>query len=321
MQTVLITARSFARDGAAARLLEDSGFRIVWSPSNHPLLEADLLTLLPGMDAYIAGLDSITAAAIAAAPGLRVIARYGVGYDRVDIRAAAERGIPVTVTPGANTIAVAELAFALMLAVARSVARQDASVRAGSWAKLTGPELAGKTLGIVGLGAIGAEVAKRAHAFGMTVIAFDTCQRPDCIANYGVRYLPLPDVIAQADFLSLHAPSSPVTIGMINRDTLGLMKKTAYLINTARGELIVEDDLYAALRDGVIAGAGLDTFAHEPLPVGSPLVDLANVVLSPHSGAATYEASERMALIAAEEVVRVLSGKNPLYPVNQPAGG
>jgi D-3-phosphoglycerate dehydrogenase len=317
MKTVLITARSFARDGASARLLEDNGFRIIWSPSSHPLLEADLLTLLPGIDAYIAGLDSITAAAIKAAARLRVIARYGVGYDRVDIRAAAEQGIPVTITPGANTIAVAELAFALMLAVARGIARQDASVRAGSWAKLTGPELAGKTLGIVGLGAIGVEVAKRAYAFGMKVIAFDTCQRPDCIANYGVRYLPLPDVFAQADFLSLHAPAIPATIGMINRDTLRLMKQTAYLINTARGELVVEADLCAALREGVIAGAGLDAFACEPLPAGSPLTELDNVVLMPHSGAATHEAAERMALIAAEEVVRVLSGKSPLYPVNR----
>ena len=321
MQRVLITARSFARDGAAAKRLTDNGIQPVWNPHNRPLQGDDLLALLPGMDAYIAGLDWITAAAIqAAAPRLQIIARYGVGYDRVDLEAAANAGIAVTITPGANTVAVAELTLALMLAVARGVARQDASLRAGSWAKVTGPELAGKTLGIIGLGAIGAEVAKRAHAFGMRLIAYDTCQRPDCLANYGVSYLPLADVLAEADFVSLHAPAIAATAGMINRDTLRLMKQTAYLINTARGELVVEADLCAALREGVIAGAALDAFACEPLPAGSPLTQFDNVVLTPHSGAATHEAAARMAMTAAEEVVRVLSGQKPLYAVNPSAG-
>ncbi|MDU4959430.1 MAG: phosphoglycerate dehydrogenase [Sporomusaceae bacterium] len=316
MKNVLITARSFTPDSAAAKHLRDNGIRPVWNPYDHSLQEADLVTLLPGMDAYIAGLEWITAAAIeAATPQLQIIARCGVGYDRVDLAAAAAAGIPVTITAGANSVAVAELTLALMLAVARCVTRQDASLRAGSWDKLIGPELAGKTLGIIGLGAIGSEVAKRAQAFGMRLIAYDICQRPSCISEYGVRYLPLADLLAESDFVSLHAPANTATAGMINRETLRLMKPTAYLINTARGELVVEADLCAALREGVIAGAGIDVYVCEPLPAGSALTQLDNVVLTPHSGAGTYEAAQRMTMAAAEEVVRVLSGQKPLHAV------
>lgn len=313
MAKILITARSFDRQGPAGECLLAAGHEMDYVTQT--LTEAELITALGGKAAYIAGLDRISASVINSAQQLKIIARYGVGYDRVDLDAAAKRQMAVTITPGANTIAVAELTLGLMLSVARSIPRLDSSLRSGSWTKHTGPELAGKTLGIIGLGAIGCEVAKRARAFSMNVIAYDTCPREEFCRDWSISRLSLPEVIAQSDFLSLHAPALPETTGIINRHSLGLMKPTAYLINTARGELIVESDLINALQTGVIAGAALDAFTHEPLG-DSPLIALPNVVLTPHAGSATKEAAARMSLIAAQEVLRVLTGQKPLYQVN-----
>lgn len=314
MAKILITARSFDKKGPALECLLAAGHEV--DCVTQPLTEAELIASLADKAAYIAGLDQISAAVINSAPQLRIIARYGVGYDRVDLDAAAKRQVAVTITPGANTLAVAELTFGLMLAAARSIPLLDSSLRSGSWTKHTGPELAGKTLGIIGLGAIGCEVAKRARAFAMNVIAYDTCPREEFCRDWSISRLPLSEVIAQSDFLSLHAPAVPETIGIINRHSLRSMKPTAYLINTARGELVVEADLIDALQTGVIAGAALDAFAQEPLG-DSPLTTLPNVVLTPHAGSATTEAAERMSLIAAQEVLRVLAGQEPLYQVNE----
>jgi D-3-phosphoglycerate dehydrogenase len=203
-----------------------------------------------------------------------------------------------------------------MLSVARHIPQMNASVREGGWNRITGTELGGKVLGVIGLGAIGAEVVKRAAAFDMQIIAYDRYARQDLIDQYGVRYVTLPELYAQADFITLHAPSLPETLGMINKDTLAQMKKTAYLINTARGDLVVEEDLYEALTTGQIAGAGLDTFIHEP-PLNQNIVGLPNVVTSPHVGSNTVEAGYRMARMAAEEVIRALSGEELKFPVKK----
>lgn len=315
MTKVLVTARSFAKSPEARAVLEQAGCEMIFNPYDRPLTEDELVELIKGMDALVAGMDAVTAKVIAAGlPTLKIIAKHGVGYNTIDVAAAAAYGIPVTITPGANNISVAELAIGLMLAVARHIPQMDGIVRRGGWSRMTGSELYGKVLGIIGMGSIGCEVAKRAHAFGMKIIAYDIRPRQDMIENYGVTYLPMADCLAQADFLSLHAPALPETIGMINKDTLKTMKRTAFLINTARGDLIVEEDLYDALKNGVIAGAGLDTFAHEPIK-DTRLFTLDNVVLTPHAGATTHEAVTRMGVMAAEEVVRVLSGQPPQNPV------
>jgi D-3-phosphoglycerate dehydrogenase len=317
---VLVAARSFAASPEAKAVLAAQGYELVLNPYDRPLTEAELLPLVRGVDALITGNDAVTAAVIAAGlPTLKIIAKHGVGYNTIDIAAAKRCGVPVTVTPGANSKSVADLALALMLTLARHVLRLDRAVRAGSWGRLGGSELSGKTLGIIGTGSIGGEVAKRAHGFDMAIIAYDVCPRPDLVELYGVKYLPQAAVLAQADFVSLHAPALPETRGMINLASLRTMKPTAYLINTARGDLIVEDDLYIALTEGIIAGAGLDTFVHEPLR-DSRLFGLDNVVLTPHAGANTREAVIRTGVMAAEEVVRVLSGQPPLYPVEQKGG-
>lgn len=309
MANILITARSFGQTSEAACLLAANGHRLTFNPKDRPLTEDELIGLIGDQDGVIAGVDEYSRRVLDAAPRLKIIARYGVGHNNVDLAAARERGVVVTITPGANTIAVAELTFGLMLAIARKIPQYDNGVKNGRWGRLPTVELHGKTLGIVGLGAIGLEVAKRAVAFGMTVVAYDPAARPEVAARYGFSYAPFATVVAAADYLSLHLPALPSTVGLIGRDTLRLMKPSAFLINTARGELVVEEDLTAALRDGTIAGAALDAFAHEPLT--GPLLAMDNAVLTPHSGAATREAAGRMGMMAAEEVLRCLGGEQP----------
>lgn len=295
-------------------MLAAHGHRLTFNPLDRPLREDELIELIGDQDGVIAGVDEYSRRVIEAAPRLKIIARYGVGYNNVDIAGARERGVTVTVTPGANTIAVAELTFGLMLAIARKIPQYDNGVKNGRWARLQTAELHGKTLGIVGLGAIGLEVAKRAVVFGMAVVAYDPVPRPEAAARYGFGYAPFEAVVAAADYLSLHLPALPSTIGLIGRDTLRRMKPSAFLINTARGELVAEEDLIDALRGGTIAGAALDAFVNEPLT--GPLLTMDNVVLTPHTGAATREAAGRMGKMAAEEVLRCFGDEPPLNRVD-----
>ncbi len=317
MPKVIALPRSFSRSEEAKDLLMQAGFEIIWNTEGRPLKESELLEAVQGADALITGIDEVTGKVLeAGAPTLKIVAKYGVGYDNIDVRAADQLGIPVTITPGAPTRSVAELALGLMLSVARHIPQMNASVRDGGWNRITGTELGGKVLGVVGLGAIGTEVVKRAAAFDMQIIAYDGHVRQDIVDRHGVRYVTLPELYAQSDIITLHAPALPETIGMINKESLAQMKKTAYLINTARGDLVVEEDLFEALSKGQIAGAGLDTFIQEP-PLNLNIVGLPNVVTSPHVGSNTVEAGYRMARMAAEEVIRVLSGEQPKFPVKK----
>ncbi|WP_410512729.1 phosphoglycerate dehydrogenase [Paenibacillus sp. BR2-3] len=317
MPKVVALPRSFSRSEEAKELLMQAGFEIIWNSEGRPLKESELLEAIQGADALITGIDEVTGKVLeAGAPTLKIVAKYGVGYDNIDVAAADKLNIPVTITPGAPTRSVAELALSLMLSVARHIPQMNAGIKDGGWNRITGTELGGKVLGIIGLGAIGAEVVKRAAAFDMQIIAYDAYPRQDLIDQYGVKYVTLPELYAQSDIITLHAPALPETIGMINKDSLSQMKKTAYLINTARGDLVVEEDLYEALSKGVIAGAGLDTFIQEP-PLNLNIVGLPNVVTSPHVGSNTVEAGYRMARMAAEEVIRVLSGEQPKFPVKK----
>jgi len=311
MAKILVTARSFAASAIAKEVLEKENYEITFNPYGRTLTEQELVELIPGTAGLIAGLDEVTEKVIAAGqPTLKIIARYGVGYNNVDLNAARKYGVAVTITPGANNISVAELAMGLMLATARNIARIDALVRQGSWQRVKGVELNQKVLGVIGLGSIGSEVAKRASAFNMQILAYDKYVRQDMIEKYGVRYVTLDELLVQSDFISLHAPALPETVGMINKEKLRMMKSTAVLINTARGDLIVEEDLCTALAEHWIAAAALDAFVHEPLE-NSPLCKLENVVLTSHIGANTAESADRMGSMAAKEVVRVLSGGVP----------
>ncbi len=320
MGKVLITARSVAANREGLAILEAAGHEIVTHVGDRPWRESEMLGAVVGMDAAIVGLDSITAAVLSAgAPTLRIVARNGVGYNAVDVAAAARLGIAVTLAPGANTVSVAELVFGLMLSVARRIPAQDIDVRNGLWKRALGCELFGKTLAIIGTGAIGSEVIKRARAFGMSILANDLVQNPDLIEQHGVRYVDRATAFAEADYLTLHLPVTPETRHMVDAATLATMKGTAIIVNTARGDLIDEADLHDALASGRIAGYGADTFSAEPPHPDNPLLKLPNVVATPHAGAYTAESVSRCSVMAAEEVVRVLSGRPVLHPAPVPA--
>jgi glyoxylate reductase len=251
------------------------------------------------------------------APKLRIAAFYGVGYqDRFDVEACTRRGVYVTFTPGALSGAVAELTMGLILCCARQIPLADAYVRSGRWQSgekwTLGVGLEGKTLGVLGLGRIGYEVAKRARAFGMNVVYHDVVRNTKGEAEGVAKYVGFEEVFKVSDFLTIHIPLTPENTKKIGEKELKLMKKTAYLVNTSRGGVIDESALCKALSENQIAGAGLDVFTTEPLPKKSPLLKMRNVILTPHAGSATVEARTKMATLNAEDVVRVLRGEAPI---------
>jgi D-3-phosphoglycerate dehydrogenase / 2-oxoglutarate reductase len=244
-----------------------------------------------------------------ACPDLRMISILGTGTDNVDLAAANEFGVVVTNTPGASTGSVAELTMALMLATARHIALADRKVREGEWYHTHGFELRDKTLGLVGLGAIGQEVARLGAAFGMKVIAWSMTKDPERAARLGIELVELDALLRQADVVSLHLRASPQTAGIIGERELSLMKSSAVLINTARGVLVDETALAQAVGCGRIAGAGIDVFCREPLDADSSLRESENLVLSPHVGWVTHEASERLTIMPVDNIAAYLTGK------------
>lgn len=315
---VLVTATSFgAQDPSLKARLEAAVGHVAYNPSGRPLKAAELLELLPEVDGVIAGLDEFARPVIEAAGRLRVLARYGVGVDRVDLDAASECGVQVTNTPGANSAAVAELTLALLLALARRLCAAEAATRRGEWPRLNGLGLRGKIVGLVGLGAVGREVSLRLKSFGCRVLAFDPFVTPERAASVGAELVSLDELLPLADFISLHAQVTAATRNLVNAGFLERLKPGAYLINTARGELIDEAALLAVLRSGKLAGAGLDCFCREPLEANHPLLDLPQVIATPHMGAHTDEAVNKMGQMALEDCLAVLSGRKPAYPVNE----
>jgi D-3-phosphoglycerate dehydrogenase len=279
---------------------------------NHQLGDADALVVRSAVQ--------VTAAVLEHAPRLRVIGRAGVGVDNIDLDAATKRGIAVMNTPGANAVAVAEHTFALMLAMARQLPRADALTRGGKWEKrsLQGRELRGKALGIVGLGRIGVEVARRARAFGMKIVAHDPFVSTAVARELQIELAGLDQVFASADYLSLHVGLTAQTVGMINADSIARMKPGVRLVNCARGELLDESAVAAGLRSGKIAGLGIDVFAEEP-PQHSPLLELENVVATPHIAGSTHEAQEAVGVQIALQVREYLKRGVIQNAVNVPS--
>lgn len=316
---ILITARSFRKsEGAHKELLRAAGYELVECPNEQPLTAEGLLEWVHDIDGAILGLDSVSAAVLAAANRLRVISRYGVGVDAVDIAAATQHGVVVTITPGANSVAVAELAIALLMALARSIPYHDRVAKQGKWLRVQGMELQGSTMGIVGLGRIGREVAARAAALGMDVLAYDPMLSGEAFAELPVTPCDLETLLSASDAVSLHLPLSNETRNLIDAKALARMKRTAYLINTARGGLIDEQALYAALQRKELAGAACDVFATEP-PEADGLVALDTFIAAPHIGSATFQTTARMSLMAAENALAVLQGELPPGTVNPAA--
>jgi len=253
---------------------------------------------------------------------LKVVSNYAVGFNNIDTEAATERGIYVTNTPGILTDTTADAAFALLMAVARRIPEADRHIRAKGWIHAWGPKMYigsdghGKTLGILGMGRIGSAMAKRAKGFDMDVVYHDIYRREDLEEELGISYMPRDEVMRSADFLSLHVPLTPETRHMMGAEELASMKETAFLINTSRGPVIDEKALAEALRDGVIAGAGLDVFETEPVSHDSPLLGLDNIVLTPHLASGSIETRTKMATTAATNIVSVLQGRVPPDLVN-----
>jgi glyoxylate reductase len=275
-----------------------------------------------GVEAIL-GTDRWTAAMLGEASRLRLIALTAVGFDMVDVAAATARGVLVTNTPEVLTETVADLTFALLLAAARRVCETERWMRTGHWQTLgvtpMGRDVHHATLGIVGLGRIGAAVAERARGFRMSVLYFDFVRREDLEREFGYRFVPLDTLLRESDFVTLHVPLLPQTSGMIGTAQLAVMKPTAYLINAARGPVVDERALIAALQAGRIAGAGLDVYENEPLHSSSPLLAMENVITLPHVGSATEATRQAMVDLATDNVLAVLQGKPPLTPVNTDA--
>lgn len=285
------------------------------------LSEAELVGAIGEYDALVVRSQTrVTRCVIEAAGRLRVVGRAGVGVDNIDLNAATEHGILVVNSPHGNTTAAAELTVALMLSLARRIPQADAAVRAGRWDRkgLVGTEVYGKTLGIVGLGRIGLEVARRARALGMHVVAYDPFAIRSRAEQNGVTLDSFEAVLTQSDFLTLHTPLTDETRHMIGAEELKRMRRGARLINCARGGLVDEVALADALRSGHLAGAALDVFSGEPVPPDHPLVGLAQTVVTPHLGASTAEAQAAVSVDVAEQVVDVLEGRPARSPVNMP---
>jgi D-3-phosphoglycerate dehydrogenase len=312
---VLVTARGFDETPAARALLERAGCTFVASPYggtrfDHELGGAELVALLHGVDAYVAGSAALTRDVLERAPTLKVISRRGVGFERIDLDAARERNILVAITTGANQHAVADHVFALVLAAARHVVDAHRCVSEGGWAAFSGPELRGKTLGIIGLGRVGKGVAVRARGFSMRVIASDPVRDDVFARDNDVDYVDLEELLTGSDVVSVNASLNDTTRGLLEGKMLGRMKAGSILVNTARGGIVDESVLAQMLQAGKIRAAGIDVFEREP-PVGSPLIGLPNVVLTPHIAAYTDEATAGANLLAAETVAGYVVGRLP----------
>ena len=319
MRRILLTTTSFQdTPGEHHRLLEQEGFEIV--RERGPLPESRMLELVAGagFDGWLIGDDAITRAVIQKSlPRLKVISKYGIGLDKVDVKAATELKVPVTFCPGVNHTTVAEHVFGLMLAIYRDIVPQCNSVKAGNWKRLTGHELFGKTIGVIGVGRIGKEVSTRARAFGMNVIGFDVYWDDKFAqANSVTRAASIEEILQACDIVTLHTNLTDETRHMINTQRLALMKKGAVLINTARGELVETQDVVAALKNGQLLGYGADVLDQEPPPKDHPLFACPNAVLTPHIGSRTYESVARQAKMAAENLIAVLNGKKPIAQAN-----
>ena len=312
---VVVGSRSRSRSKEAMEILEKNGYILELNPFDRTMTEDELIERIKGASALVAGSDKVTKRVLeAGSPTLKIVAKQGVGYNTIDIEAAKELGIAITITPGANSKSVADLTMGLILNAARNISGMDRAIRNNEWYRYTGCELNNKIIGIVGIGHIGGEVAKRAYAFGMKILAYDIYPRQDFIEKYNVTYVSLEKLFKQSDVITLHAPAIKATENMINRDSLNLMKSTAILVNAARGELINEEDLYEALKNKKIGFAALDVYKNEPLK-NSKLTDLENIVFTAHAGAYTKSAIIGAGVIASEEIVRVLSGEEPKFNV------
>ncbi|TDF99420.1 phosphoglycerate dehydrogenase [Paenibacillus piri] len=311
---VLITPDIFHQD--AVRQLQEAGFELAYTEPTRSVKEEEVREKLAGVDAYVAGSNKLSADTIAAGNKLKLITRFGVGYDAIDWRYALSHHISVTITAGTNEQSVADMALALMLGVSRRIPYFDRSIREGQWTpQVLTNEVWSKTVGILGTGRIGKAVAKRVKGFDARIIAYDAFPDTAWAEQAGVTYVAMEQLLAESDYITLHLPLNEATDRIVNAAFLNQMKPSAFLINTARGQLVDEEALYDALKNRTIGGAGLDVYAKEPLPQQYPFYELDNCVLTHHVSSHTKEAMWRMSLLCAEEIIRLSQGLPPKHPI------
>jgi D-3-phosphoglycerate dehydrogenase len=314
---ILLTTTSFQdTPGEHHELLKKTGWEII--TARGPLNEADTLALVGDVDGYICGDDAITRPVLEKArPKLKVLSKYGIGVDKIDVKSCTEFGIPLLFTPGVNHTTVAEHNFLLLLALEKNFLFHTDSTRAGGWKRKTGHELLDKTIGIIGLGRIGKEVAIRARAFGMNVLALDHHSDETFLTAHQVkRVASLDEILTASDYISLHTNLTPETRGLINTQNIAKMKKGVLILNCARGEIVNTDDLVAALKSGQVGGYGTDVLDQEPPPADHPLLKLPNVIVTPHIGSRTYESVVRQATTAVKNLILAMNGEKPIAQVN-----
>ncbi len=311
MVRVLCTALN-AESGPHFKILADAGHECLVPDRSRDLWNNDvLIDTLKGFEAVIAGSEPYPPNVIASIPQVRVLARAGVGFDAINLKACDEKKIVVATTPGCNHHSVAEHAIAMLMALGRGFPALDQEARRGEWKRIPYPRISGCTLGLVGLGRIGQATATRAIGLGMTVIAFDPYAPADFVKAHGITLVSLEELLKQSDFVSLHSPANPETKHMINDKSLATMKSSAVIINTARGPLIDEAALIRALKSGTIRAAGLDVFEIEPLPLDSPLIGMSNVLLAGHVAGLDNESHDSTWALGAEIIIKLHRGEWP----------
>ena len=314
---ILVTTTSFQdTPGRHHEMLADTGWEII--KERGPLSEVDTLAAVGAIDGYICGDDVITRAVLErACPRLKVLSKYGIGVDKIDVDAATEMGLPLLFTPGVNHTTVAEHTFLLLLAIEKHLLFHADSTRQGGWKRKTGREIAGKTIGIVGMGRIGKEVAKRAKAFGMTVIGYDVYWDESFAGEHQIeRVNDFHDLFPRVDYLSLHTNLTPDTRELIRNETIKLLKDDAVILNCARGEIVNTNDVAKALQSGALRGYGTDVLDEEPPAADHPLTKLPNCLVTPHIGSRTLESVQRQAVAAVTNLVQAMRGEPPLAQVN-----
>ncbi len=301
----------------SAESLKKIGCQIALPKSFRVHSAEELKPMLPGIQAIYAGMDKYPAELLASpeAAELKIISRWGVGYDSIDVNAATAQGIVIAYTPGMLDEAVADYTFALLLAVARHIHSAHSSMAAGNWTPFWGHDIHGKTLGIVGCGRIGTAVARRAAGFNLRVLAHDPFPH-DAAKELGVEFVPLDVLLAQSDFVSLHASVTPETQGLIGDTHLKMMKPEAYLINAGRGALVDETALIEALQSETIAGAAVDAYIEEPLPAEHPLRAAKNLLMAPHQASFTHETGAKVSTACAQAILDLMNGQRPKWVVN-----
>jgi len=304
--------------GSAIELLKKAGCEVVYPSSPRPLREKYLIEALQGVDAVLAGTDKYSEKVLSssAVDSLKIISRWGVGFNEVDVFAATEKGVVVAYTPGMLNDAVADYAFSLLLSSARHVHKGHLEMTQGKWTPTWGNQVSGKTLGIVGCGRIGQAMARRATGFDLRLIGCDVAPHPEA-KELGIEFVSMDQLLEQSDFVSLHVALTPESVGLIGKGELSMMKQTAYLVNTARGELIDESALARALKEGWIGGAAIDTFTTEPLPRDHPFFSTPNILLSPHQASRDRGTGEQVSLAAAQAIVDLMQGEKPQFVVDE----